>query len=122
MHLDKPSLAKYLGDPKLQGYAVLQKIFFSPTESSLGAGAAFIERLIQRKEDREPASGLAVTQAQMAAFRDWEKFTGQRFADLKSIKHPTLVAETCIHDEMIPVQNSYWLSANLPNAVLLTYP
>jgi pimeloyl-ACP methyl ester carboxylesterase len=42
MHLDKPSLAKYLGDPKLQGYAVLQKIFFAPTESSQEAGAAFI--------------------------------------------------------------------------------
>jgi pimeloyl-ACP methyl ester carboxylesterase len=121
MHLDKPSLAKYLGDPKLQGYAVLQKIFFAPTESSQAAGAAFIERLIQRKEDREPPSGPAVAQAQLAAFRDWEKFTGQRFADLKTIKHPTLVVNG-IHDEMIPIQNSYWLSAHLPNAVLLTYP
>jgi pimeloyl-ACP methyl ester carboxylesterase len=121
MHLDKPSLAKYLGDPNLKGYAVLQKIFFAPTESSQAAGAAFIERLTQRKEDREPVSGPAVAQAQMAAFRDWEKFTGQRFADLKSILHPTLVVNG-IHDEMIPVQNSYWLSANLPNAVLLTYP
>ena len=27
-----------------------------------------------------------------------------------------------IHDEMIPVRNSYWLTAFLPNAVLLTYP
>jgi pimeloyl-ACP methyl ester carboxylesterase len=27
-----------------------------------------------------------------------------------------------VHDEMIPVRNSYWLSENLPNAVLLTYP
>ena len=45
MHLEKPSLAKYLGDPKLQGYAVLQKIFFAPTELSQKAGAAFIERL-----------------------------------------------------------------------------
>ena len=27
-----------------------------------------------------------------------------------------------IYDEMIPVGNSYWLSANLPNAVLITYP
>ena len=121
MHLDKPSLAKYLGDPKLQGYAVLQKIFFAPTESSQTAGAAFIERLTQRTEDREPVSGPAVAQAQMAAFRDWEKFTGQRFANLKSIPHPTLVVNG-IYDEMIPVQNSYWLSANLPNAVLLTYP
>ena len=121
MHLDKPSLAKYLGDPKLQGYAILQKIFFAPTESSQKAGAAFIERLSQRREDREPVSGPAVAQAQMAAFRDWEKFTGQRFANLKSIPHPTLVVNG-IYDEMIPVQNSYWLSANLPNAVLLTYP
>jgi pimeloyl-ACP methyl ester carboxylesterase len=121
MHLDKPSLAKYLGDPKLQGYAVLQKIFFAPTESSQAAGAAFIERLSRRTQDREPASGPAVAQAQLAAFRDWEKFTGQRFANLKSIQHPTLVVNG-IYDEMIPVQNSYWLSANLPNAVLLTYP
>jgi hypothetical protein len=57
MHLDKPSLAKNLGDPNLKGYKVLQKIFFAPTESSQAAGAAFIERLIQRKEDREPVSG-----------------------------------------------------------------
>jgi pimeloyl-ACP methyl ester carboxylesterase len=121
MHLDKPSLAKHLGDPKLQGYAVLQKIFFAPTESSQRAGAAFIERLSQRTEDREPVSGPAVAQAQMAAFQDWEKFTGQRFATLKSIPHPTLVVNG-IYDEMIPVQNSYWLSANLPNGVLLTYP
>jgi pimeloyl-ACP methyl ester carboxylesterase len=121
MHLDKPSLAKYLGDPKLQGYAVLQKIFFAPTESSQTAGAAFIERLTKRSEDREPVSGPAVAQAQIAAFRDWEKFTGQRFADLRNIPHPTLVVNG-IYDEMIPVQNSYWLSGNLPNAVLLTYP
>ena len=121
MHLDKPSLAKYLGDPKLKGYAILQKIFFAPTESSQKAGAAFIERLTRRTEDREPISGPAVAQAQIAAFRDWEKFTGQRFANLKTIPHPTLVVNG-IHDEMIPVQNSYWLSANLPDAVLLTYP
>src|SRR6516162_187940 len=121
MHLDKPSLAKYLGDPNLKGYAVLQKIFFASTDSSQEAGAAFIERLSQRAKDREPLSGPTVAQAQIAAFRDWEKFSGQRFADLKSIPHPTLVVNG-IHDEMIPVQNSYWLSANLPNAVLLTYP
>lgn len=121
MHLDKPSLATYLSDPKLQGYAVLQKIFFAPTESSQKAGDAFVERLMQRTDNREPISGPAVAQAQMAAFRDWEQFAGQRFANLKSIAHPTLVVNG-IHDEMIPVQNSYWLSANLPNAVLLTYP
>ncbi len=121
MHLDKPSIARYLGDPQLQGYAVLQKIFFAPTDSSQAAGAAFIDRLMQRSQDREPASGPAVARPQMAAFREWEQVSGERFSDLKKIRHPTLVVNG-VHDEMIPVSNSYWLSAHLPNAVLLTYP
>ena len=45
MHLEKPSLGRYLSDPTLKGYAVLQKIFFAPTSSSQAAGGAFIERL-----------------------------------------------------------------------------
>jgi hypothetical protein len=89
MHLEKPSLAKPLRDPSLQGYAVLRKIFFAPTKSSQAAGAAFIERLMQRREDREPVSGPAVAQAQMAAFREWEQVSGERFSDLKKIHHPT---------------------------------
>lgn len=60
MHLEKPSLAGPLGDPSLQGYEVLQKIFFAPTETSQAAGAAFIDRLTQRGEDREPISGPAL--------------------------------------------------------------
>src|SRR5271167_3712234 len=91
MHLDKPSLAKHLSDPNLKGYQVLQKIFFAPTDTSQAAGAAFIERLMRRAQDREPISGPAVAQAQMAAFREWEQFTGERFADLKQLRHPTLV-------------------------------
>lgn len=121
MHLEKPRLAEYLGDTSLKGYSVLQKIFFDLTDTSQAAGAAFTARLMQRKEDREPLSGSAVAQAQMAAFRDWEQFKGERFADLKNIRHPTLVVNG-IHDEMIPVRNSYWLSESLPNAVLMTYP
>src|SRR5271156_2573114 len=121
MHLDKPSIAKHLGDPTLKGYAVLQKIFFAPTHSSQSAGAEFIQRLMQRSEDREPVSGPAVAQAQMAAFREWEQVSGERFAELKKIDHPTLVING-IFDDMIPVSNSYWLSAHLPNAVLMTYP
>jgi len=121
MHLEKPSLAKYLADPTLQGLARLQKIFFAPTASSQAAGAAFVERLALRKTDREPSSGPAVAKAQIAAFRDWERSTGARFAELGAIRQPTLVVNG-IHDEMIPVRNSYWLSENLPNAVLLTYP
>jgi pimeloyl-ACP methyl ester carboxylesterase len=121
MHLEKPSLARHLGDPALKGYAVLQKIFFAPTSSSQAAGGAFIERLARRTEDLDPASGPDVMAAQIAAFRDWEQSLGARFADLKGIPQPALVVNG-VHDEMIPVSNSYRLAENLPNAVLLVYP
>jgi pimeloyl-ACP methyl ester carboxylesterase len=91
------------------------------TSRDNAAGEAFIARLMQRKEDREPPSGPNVGGAQLAAFREWERFTGERFADLKGIRHPTLVVQG-FKDDMIPVRNSYWLAENLPNAVLLVYP
>ncbi len=121
MHLEKPSLAKHLQDPSNKGYTVLQKIFFTSTPSGQTAGAAFVERLAQRKEDLDGVSGPEVAGAQMAAFREWETFKGERFAQLRAIRHPTLVVNG-VDDEMIPVVNSYRLAENLPNAVLLTYP
>ncbi len=121
MHLEKPSLAKHFKDTTLKGYEILQKIFFAPTETSQAAGKEFIERLAKRKQNLDPVSGPEVAQAQIAAFRGWEKYSGERFAELKRIQQPTLVING-IYDEMIPVSNSYWLSKNLPNAVLLTYP
>jgi pimeloyl-ACP methyl ester carboxylesterase len=121
MRLEKPTLARHLADPTLKGYAVLQKIFFAPTASSQAAGRRFIERLAQRKEDVDPASGPDVAAAQIAAFREWEQSAGTRFGDLKDIHQPTLVVNG-FHDEMIPVSNSYRLAENLPNAVLLAYP
>ena len=121
MHLEKPSLAKHLQDPSNKGYAVLQKIFFTPTPSGQAAGAAFTARLEARTEDRDGVSGPEVANAQMAAFREWERFSGDRFADLRTIRQPTLVVNG-VHDEMIPIVNSYRLAENLPNAVLLAYP
>ena len=121
MHLEKPSLARPLSDPTLTGYAVLQRIFFAPTSSSQAAGGAFMKRLAQRTNDLDKPSGPDVAAAQITAFREWEQFAGARFANLKSIRQPTLVVNG-LHDEMIPVRNSYWLTENLPNAMLLVYP
>jgi pimeloyl-ACP methyl ester carboxylesterase len=121
MHLEKPSLAKRIQDPTNRGYDVLKKIFFTSSPASQAAGEAFIRRLSLRKDDLDPVSGPKVPSAQMAAFREWEGFKGQRFAELSTIRHPTLVVNG-LHDEMIPVSNSYRLSENLANAVLLTYP
>src|SRR5262245_5444829 len=121
MHLEKPSLASHLGDPTLKGYAVLQKLFFAPTSSSQTAGAAFLERLALRQDDLDTPSGPDIAAAQMAAFREWEHSSGTRFGDLEGIHQPTLVING-VHDEMIPVANSYRLSENLPNAMLLVFP
>ena len=121
MHLEKPTLARHLADPALTGYAVLQKIFFAPTPSSQTAGGAFVERLAQRTEDLDVPSGPEVIAAQMAAFREWEQATEKGFADLGRVTQPTLVVNG-VHDEMIPVVNSYRLSESLPNAMLLVYP
>ena len=106
MHLEKPSLARHLQDPSNKGYSVLQKIFFTSTPSGQAAGAAFVARLAERKEDRDGISGPEVATAQMASFREWERFTGERFAEARAIRHPTLVVNG-VHDEMIPVVNSY---------------
>ena len=121
MHLEKPSLAKRIQDPTNRGYDVLKKIFFTSSPASQAAGEAFIRRLSQRKDDPDSVAGPKVASAQIAAFREWEGFKAKRFAELRTIRHPTLVVNG-VHDEMIPVSNSYRLSENLPNAVLLTYP
>src|SRR6266852_1579642 len=121
MHLEKPSLAKRIQDPTNRGYDVLKKIFFTASTASQAAAEAFVRRISQRKDDLDPPSGPKVAGAQIAAFREWEAFTGERFADLRAIRQPALVVNG-VHDEMIAVRNSYWLADNLPNAVLLVYP
>ena len=121
LHLEKPSLAKRIQDPTNQGYDVLKKIFFTSSPASQGAAEAFVRRIMERKDDRDPPAGPKIANAQMAAFREWEELKGERFAELKAIHHPTLVVNG-VYDEMIPVSNSYRLSENLGNAALLTYP
>ena len=121
MHLEKPELSRILGDPSLAGYQVLVKLFFTPSESSQAAGQAFATRLGARTEDREPLSGPKVAQAQIAAFRAWERVDGERFGKLHRITQPCLVVNG-VRDTMIPVRNSYLLAEHLPNAMLLTYP
>jgi len=120
MRIDSPEL-KNIFDSNLPGLQRLLKLFFAPSASSRAAGEAFIARLAQRSQDREPVSGPEVAKAQIAAFRAWEAFTGERFAKLRKISQPCLVVNG-VFDIMIPIRNSYLLSEHLPNAVLLTYP
>jgi pimeloyl-ACP methyl ester carboxylesterase len=120
MRLEKPAL-KNIFASNLTASQRLVKLFFAPTASSQAAGEAFAARLGQRNQDREPLSGPDVAKAQIAAFRAWEGFAGERFAKLRKISQPCLVVSG-VFDILIPVRNSYLLSEHLPNAVLLTYP
>ena len=120
MHLEKPELRRVLEDPNLTGLEMLVKLFFAPSESSQAAGQAFANRLAERTDDLEPLSGPKVAQAQMAAFRAWEKVEGERFEALGRITQPCLVVNGFL-DSMIPVRNSYMLAEHLPNAMLVAY-
>jgi pimeloyl-ACP methyl ester carboxylesterase len=100
---------------------VLVKLFFTPSEAGQAAGQAFATRLMGRTEDREPPSGPNVAQAQVTAFRVWERVDGERFGKLRRITQPCLVVNG-VFDIMIPVTNSYFLTEHLPNATLLVYP
>jgi pimeloyl-ACP methyl ester carboxylesterase len=120
MRMENPELKKIFTS-SLPASQRLVKLFFAPTASSQAAGEAFVARLAQRNQDREPVSGPQVAKAQIAAFRAWEGFTGERFAKLCQISQPCLVVGG-VFDILIPVRNSYLLSEHLPNAVLLTYP
>lgn len=121
MHLEKPELRRILEDPGLQGLQVLVKLFFTPSEASQAAGQAFVARLAARTGEWEPISGPKVAQAQLAAFRAWERVDGERFAKLRRVTQPSLVVNGVL-DNMIPVRNSYTLAEHLPRAMLLTYP
>lgn len=121
MHMEKPELSRITGDPKLSGPEKLVQLFFTSSESSQAAGRAFVKRLTERVQDREPPSGPKVAQAQIAAFRAWERVDGERFSKLARIKQQCLVVNGVL-DKMIPVRNSYMLSEHLPKATLLIYP
>ena len=121
MQLETPHFADIRSNAKYQGLQVLVGLFFTHSDAGQAAGRAFVERLMHRKEDREPITGKEVAAAQMAAFRKWEAFSGTRYARLKDIPHPTLVVNGSM-DALIPVRNSYALAEHLPNAMLLTFP
>ena len=95
-------------------------LFFSPSEASQAAGRAFWDRRHQRK-DADPPSSIQTMKAQQAAVMEWAEPRGERYADLKTIKQPTLVVNGN-DDIMVPTINSFTLSQHIPNAQLIVYP
>jgi pimeloyl-ACP methyl ester carboxylesterase len=122
MSMLKPQLLAILQDPTSDWNDRVRKLFFAPTTTSQAAARAFQERQATRMADKEPMSGPEVFSSQAAAIVAWETdFQGERFARLATIESPTLVFNGS-KDIMIPTQNSFLLSDNLPDAQLAIYP
>lgn len=96
-------------------------LFFGHSEAGKAAAASFWERRHARKDDVDPPSKAESITAQALAGRDWLEVRGERFADLKAITVPTLVANGTL-DVMLPTINSFYLQQNIPNAQLIVYP
>lgn len=119
MHLDTPEIRSIFST--FTGYDRLARLFFTQSEIGLAAGKAFVQRIQERLSDREPLAGPNVAPAQIAAFRAWERYEGERFEKLRWISQPCLVVSG-VRDIMIPVKNSYMLAEHLPMATLIVYP
>src|SRR5439155_11202890 len=64
MHLEKPSLAKYLAELK-DPVALLMNSFFTPSESSKAAGQEYLQRLKLRSSDRDAPVSMKSAGAQL---------------------------------------------------------
>ena len=120
-----PKYGQYAGttDPKT-GEAPLeafQNLFFSPSDASQAACRAFWARRHMRAENVDPPSSPQTAAAQRAAITEWRQQRGERFAELKLIRQPTLVVNGH-HDIMVPTVNSFTLSQHIPNCQLIIYP
>jgi pimeloyl-ACP methyl ester carboxylesterase len=96
-------------------------LFFEPSETSQQARPACWDRRHQRRADVDPPSSMQTAVAQRTVLTEWAQPRGERFADLRTISHPTLVVNGN-HDIMLPTINSYILSQHIPKAELVIYP
>ena len=94
MHLEKPSLAKFLQDPSFKGYAIFAEDFLpiQLNRARLPAKPLSIDcRNVRGPRSLSPE--LMLHKLRGWRFGDWETFTGKRFADLAAIRQPTLVVK-----------------------------
>jgi pimeloyl-ACP methyl ester carboxylesterase len=101
---------------------------FSPSQAGQAAGHAMWERQQagweQRRRrglDLDPPTSQQTAKAQYAAILEWRQIKGERFAELKGIKQPTLIVNGA-NDIMVPTINSWIMSQQIPTAQLIVYP
>jgi pimeloyl-ACP methyl ester carboxylesterase len=99
-----------LRDPKFY-------LFFTSTANGRRAAKAFLERLQERKTDRDKPIRMATFLRQLKAIKAWGTQAPQ---DLSAIRNPVLVANGD-HDMLVPSSNTIDLARRLPNAELVLF-
>jgi pimeloyl-ACP methyl ester carboxylesterase len=77
-------------------------LFFTRTANGQRAARQFLDRLKERKDNRDAAISPFAFRAQLKAIHAWGR---QKAADLSGVRQPVLVANG-EHDRMVPTSNS----------------
>jgi len=99
---------------------VLINLFFNKTPSSIKAGEAFLERLAERKTDRDSPTSQAAIANQAKAIIGYGLGKDEDHKQLKSIKQPVLIVNGS-DDNMVDSINSYIMLRNIPDAKLVLW-
>jgi pimeloyl-ACP methyl ester carboxylesterase len=92
-------------------------LFFTATANGRRAAAGLLDRLKERRHNRDAEPTLRAFLRQLKAITAWGKQAPQ---DLSCIKIPVLVANGD-HDIMVPTPNSHDLARRIPSAQLIIY-
>ncbi|ATM95629.1 putative hydrolase [Yersinia frederiksenii] len=111
-----------VGWPNSTAEERMLELFFAKSAKSVAAGKAWLERIGERKTDREPECKPQVGVAQLEALAKWGAIPAtDRYDSLKKITQRTLVVNGK-NDIMVPTINSYILQQHLADAQLIIYP
>jgi pimeloyl-ACP methyl ester carboxylesterase len=92
-------------------------LFFTPTANGRRAAEAFLDRLKERKQNRDKEPSFRAFLRQLKAITTWGKQAPQ---ELGRIKIPVLVANGD-NDIMVPTVNSHDMARRIPAAQLIIY-
>lgn len=92
-------------------------LFFTSTANGRLAARAFLQRLKERKSDRDKGPTPAALLRQLKAIKAWGRQAPQA---LDSIRIPVLIANGD-QDIMVPTENSHDMARRIPGAQLVIY-
>ena len=105
----------------LRGYLTFRDpkfyLFFTQTANGKNAARLFLQRIKERKENRDTPIAIKTLLSQLKAIHTMSLQTP---ADLSVIKQPVLVVNGD-DDRMVPTSNSYDMAKRFPNAELVIY-